>query len=121
MACATEIPRRAVTGLSSPDDAMTIELCKAFCIKNKYSLAGIDYDREASGYMCLPLCTGSEYSRERCDNNHICGGRGAMNMDKNGAKKRGVDNDNYYVGPIDTTVGARTDCFIRVWRPAAKK
>ncbi|KAK7959826.1 uncharacterized protein PG986_004680 [Apiospora aurea] len=67
LGCSTEIPGRALTGLSFSNDSMTIEACQAFCTKNNFPLSGVEYGRECyCGRFLAPPRAGSTTTTATC-------------------------------------------------------
>lgn len=95
MDCSTEVAGRALTGLSYSDDGMTIDSCQAFCTKNNYPLAGVEYAR-------------------RHENDEE--GEGAGGKRDHGEEHDHDDYHDYGHGPVNVDVAARKGRFIKVVR-----
>ncbi|KAK8079253.1 murein transglycosylase [Apiospora phragmitis] len=132
--------------MSYLDDKMTIESCQAFCTKNNFPLAGVQYGRECYCGKFLAPPAGYIYNKDcnmACKGNkdQMCGGRGAIGIYKDGSKKvRGGgggggdgdgadkrdhdggdehDHDDYHDyghGAVNVDVGARKGRFVKVVR-----
>ncbi|TGJ79803.1 hypothetical protein E0Z10_g8959 [Xylaria hypoxylon] len=111
---------RALDKLVKADDKMTIETCLEACGNAKYAYAGLEYGREcwcgaelypdlqdASDPSCAMQCDMT------CGGNgmQICGGRGAITIYKNGAKKRHLPERSHIDG-----LGARKGRVFKIHR-----
>ncbi|KAK8030120.1 WSC domain-containing protein [Apiospora rasikravindrae] len=92
LGCSTEIPGRALTGLSFSNDGMTIEACQDFCTKNNFPLSGVEYGRECYCGRFLAPPAGWIYNKD-CDmpckgnKNQMCGGNARVSVFNNTAFK----------------------------------
>ncbi|KAK7993333.1 hypothetical protein PG989_006714 [Apiospora arundinis] len=88
LGCSTEIPGRALTGMSYSEDNMTIDSCQEFCTKNNYPLAGVEYGRECYCGRFLQPPAGYIYQKDcnmPCKGNgdQMCGGNSRVSIFNN--------------------------------------
>ncbi|KAI0157215.1 WSC-domain-containing protein [Xylariaceae sp. FL1272] len=109
LGCANEIDGRALTGSSYSDDSMTIESCQAYCLKNNFPLAGLEYGREC--YCGKTIKSPSKVGQKNCNmgckgnNKEMCGGNALVS----------IFNNTKFVAPgPPKTIGSWTyqSCFM---------
>ncbi|KAK8062218.1 WSC-domain-containing protein [Apiospora hydei] len=94
LGCSTEIPGRALTGLSFSNDSMTIEACQEFCTKNNFPMSGVEYARECYCGRFLAPPAGWIYNN---DCNMPCKGNPAQMC--GGSSRVSVFNNTKFQGP----------------------
>ncbi|KAK8063284.1 WSC-domain-containing protein [Apiospora saccharicola] len=112
MGCSTEVPGRALTGLSYSDDSMTIDSCQAFCTKNNFPLAGVEYGRECYCGKYLAPPAGYIYQK---DCNMPC--KGSKDQYCGGSSRVSIFNNTNFKGPqppktVPGTQWAYVSCFM---------